>query len=217
MKVLVVGATGGSGRATVEELLAGGHDVTAFSRHADELPIRSAHVRRLVGDAMDPDSIEGAVAGQDAVVVALGVHDNPLAVRLLRRTATPVNVCSEGTKNVVAAMQRHGIRRLVVLSAYGVGETRRQLPLPWRLAYRLLLAEQIADKEKQERFVRDSGLDWVIAQPVRLTDREAHGAPYASTAGRVRRGSIPRADVARFLADAITGDAWLGRSVTLSG
>jgi uncharacterized protein YbjT (DUF2867 family) len=218
MKVLVMGATGGTGRATLEELLEGGHEVTAFSRHADtQLDGSSLKLHRIKGDALNPADVERAVSGQDAVVIALGVNDNPLRVRLLHQSRTPVDVCSEGTRNAIEAMKRQGIRRLVVLSAFGVGETREKLPLPWRLAYRFLIRDQIADKEIQERLVRDSGLDWVIVQPVGLTNGRPHGGVLASTEGDVRRNTVTRSDVGHFLARLIGGTRYLHRSVAVSG
>lgn len=217
MKVLVVGATGGSGRATVEALLADGHRVRAFSRHAGQLDLSSPNLEKWSGDATDEAEVERAVAGQDAVVVTLGVHDNPLKVRLLRRSSTPVDVCSRGTRNVIEAMKKHAVRRLVVESAYGVGDTREHLPRLWKLVYRVLLKEQIEDKELQERLVRESGLDWVIAQPVGLVDKPARGDAFVSPEGAVRHPVVARTAVGRFLARAAEVSDFQGHSVALSG
>ncbi|XXF75427.1 SDR family oxidoreductase [Myxococcaceae bacterium GXIMD 01537] len=216
MKVIVLGATGGTGQATVQELLDGGHEVTAFSRHADAIDLRSDRLHTVVGDAMHAEEVERALEGQDAVVVALGVNENPLKVRLLHHSRTPVTVCSVGTRNVIAAMKKHGLRRLVVLSAYGVGDTRNKLPLIFRMAYQLFLKEQIADKELQERTVRESGLDWVIVQPVGLTNEKSRLEAFASTQGEARKPTVSRRSVARFLASAIDGGQYLGRTVALS-
>jgi len=218
MKVIVFGATGGTGQATVQELLEGGHEVTAFSRHADRLEIHSERLHLLAGDALDSEDVERAMSGQDAVVVALGVNDNPLKVRLLHNSRTPTNICSEGTRNIIQAMHRVGVRRLVVVSAYGVGETRAMLPWTFKVFYQLLLKEQIADKERQEQLVRNSGLDWVIVQPVGLTYGRPHGdGVLASTRGEVHHNTIPRRDVGRFLASAVEGGQFLFRTVALSG
>jgi len=216
MRVIVFGATGGTGRATVQELLEGGHEVTAFSRHADQLELRSERLHLLSGDALYPEDVECAVPGHDAVVVALGVNDNPLKVRVLHRSRTPTNICSEGTRNIIRAMKKHGLRKLVVVSAYGVGETRDLLPWPFKMAYRLLLKEQMADKERQEQVIRDSDLDWVIVQPVGLTNARPKDAVLASSSGQVRHTTIPRRNVGRFLVQAMLGDRFLHRSVALS-
>ena len=113
-------------------------------------------------------------------------------------------------------MRRHGVRRLVVQSSFGVGATRDKLPWLYRLMFALLLKPQIDDTERQEREVRASGLDWVIAQPVNLTDAFEDAAPYASPNGEVRAMKVSRARVGRFLAEAASGPGYVGQSVALS-
>lgn len=216
MKVLVVGATGGSGRATVEELLARGHEVTAFSRHAGQLQPLAGRVKLVSGDAMNPVDVERAVAGKDAVIVTLGISESALRVRLFGGTNTPINVRSAGTRNVIAAMRKHGVRKLVVQTSFGVGATRDKLPFIYRLMFQLLLKPQIADTEQQEREVRASGLDWVIAQPVNLTDGVEREDPFASPDGEVRGMKVSRKRVGRFLVDAVQGAMYVGKSVALS-
>ncbi len=217
-KVLVVGATGGTGRAVIEELLETGHHVTAFSRHASKLDGLSERMTTIDGDATDPDEIDRAVRGHDAVVVTLGISENPLRVRLLGAARTPMDVRSAGTRAVIAAMRRHGVRRLVVQSSYGVGETRGKLRLLERVMFGLLLKPQIADTELQEVEVRDSGMEWVLAQPVHLTDDSADAhKPFASLDGRVQRWSVSRRSVARFLAHAVSAPEYVGQTVALSG
>lgn len=216
MKVLVVGATGGSGRATVEALLSRGHEVTAFARRADRLGSLSDRVKVVNGDAMNSSDLERAVQGQDAVIVALGISENAFRVRLRGSAGTPINIRSAGTRNVIAAMHRHGLRKLVVQTSFGVGETRHKLPLLYRLFFKLVLKPQIADTEQQEQVVRASGLDWVIAQPVNLTDKPEMEAAFASPDGEVRGMQISRKRVGRFLAEAIQSATYVGRSVTLS-
>ena len=215
--VLVVGATGGTGRATVEALLKRGHRVTAFSRRARSMDIDSDRVTLVNGDATNPDDVDRVVAGHDAVVVTLGITENPIRVRLLGAAKTANDVRSVGTRNVIAAMRKHGVRRLIVQSSYGVGDTRGQLRWLDRLFFSLLLKPQIADTELQEVEVRESGIDWTLAQPVHLTDEESDDVPFASPQGQVREWKISRNGVAQFLADAVQGREHVGRSVALSG
>ena len=134
-KILVVGATGGTGRATIDALVRQGHRVTAFSRHAESLEIDSDQVTLLNGDATKPEDVERAVAGHDAVIITLGITENPVRVRLFGAAKTPNDVRSVGTRNVIAAMRKHGVRRLVVQSSYGVGETRGSLRWVERLFF----------------------------------------------------------------------------------
>ena len=215
--VLIVGATGGTGRATVDELLARGHRVTAFSRHAESIDHPSPWLTRINGDATNPSDVDPVVAGHDAVIVTLGITENPLRVRVLGPARTPLDVRSAGTRNVVAAMHRNDVRRLVVQSSYGVGETRGRLRWLDRLFFNALLKPQIADTEAQEVAVRESGVDWVLAQPVHLDDDDDEGAPFASATGEVRRWKISRKSVAGFLAEAAVRHDFLRQSVALSG
>ena len=189
MNILVVGATGGSGHATVEELLNAGHRVTAFSRHADKLAGLSDRLHTVNGDATDPDDIDDAVPGHDAVVVTLGITENALRVRLFGAVATPMDVRSAGTRNVIAttaAPRRATPGRAKIVWR---GHTRDRLRWVDRLFFTLLLKSQIEDTEAQEQTVRESGLEWVIAQPVHLTDDASATPALASPQGTRRRGA----------------------------
>lgn len=217
MKVLVVGSTGGSGRAAVQHLLAAGHEVTAFSRRAESLEERSERLRFFNGDVTNPADVERAVVGQDAVVVTLGISENPLRVRFMGPAHTPLDVRSAGTRNVISAMRKHGVSRLVVQTSYGVGETRDRLGFVDALFFELLLKPQIADTEKQNQQVVESGLEWVIAQPVHLTDTADDEMPFLSTDGETGRMKVSRSSVGRFLASAVRGPEFVRKSVALSG
>jgi putative NADH-flavin reductase len=217
MKILVIGATGGTGRATVAELLSEGHHVTAFGRHPERVGAASERLSLQVGDALNPSDVERAVAGKDAVVVTLGISENPLRVRFFGPAHTPIDVRSAGTHNTIAAMRRHGVRRLVVLSSYGVADTRSKLGWADRLFFDLILKPQIADTEKQHLEVSQCGLDWVLVQPVHLTDAGVTEAPFASTRGDTEVLKVSRKSVARFLAMAAVGREYVQQSVSLSG
>lgn len=216
MKVVVFGSTGGTGRAVVRTLLAGGHQVTAFARDPAKMEMQT-RLSLVVGDVMNPANVARAVAGQDAVVVALGNSQNPFAMLLGAKRTTPANICEAGTANVIAAMQTASVRRLVCVTSFGVGETREKLPLVWKLFFRALLREQMQDKERQETVVRASGLDWTLVQPVGLDDTPATGAFLASRSGARRKAMISRADVAAFIAQEVTGPGHVGQTVTVSG
>ncbi|TKJ23422.1 NAD(P)-binding oxidoreductase [Blastococcus sp. CCUG 61487] len=215
MQVLVVGATGGSGRAAVAALAAEGHGVTALARRASTELAGLPGVRPVDGDATVPDDVDAAVRGQDAVVVTLGITESALRVRLRGSSGTPADVRSRGTAAVVAAMRRHGVRRLVVQSSYGVGETRHLLPLSARLVFALLLRPQIADHEVQEDVVRSSGLDWTLVQPVYLTDGDEPAV--LTTDGSVEGMKVSRRAVGGVLARLATGGDDVGRCVAVSG
>jgi putative NADH-flavin reductase len=197
--------------------LAAGHEVTAFSRRADGVALRSGHLKFVNGDATNPADVERAVQGQDAVVVTLGITENPLRVRFFGPARTPLDIRSAGTRNVISAMRKHGVRKLVVQTTYGVGETRDRLQFADRMFFKLILAPQIADTERQSDDVASSGLDWVIAQPVHLTDETKDDMPFVSTDGAIKERKVSRDSVGRFLASAVESASFVGKSVALSG
>lgn len=197
LRLLVVGASGGTGRELVTQALAGGHEVTAFLRPASRRPDPHPRLRIVLGDVMVPDALRDAVAGQDAVVCALG-H---------KRWFFPTRILSRGTEHLVAAMRGAGVTRLVVETALGIGDAWWQMGLQYTLFVRpVILPFYFHDKVRQEAVVRGSGLDWTIVRPGALTNGPA--------LGRFRTGArvghwlwtvrIARADVAAFmLAEAV--------------
>lgn len=220
MKVVVFGANGRTGRAVLLNLLAAGHEVTGFARDPEKLPEwKGRDYTRIKGDAMNPADVTRAVAGQDAVVVCLGDSSNPVVLRLGMKRSTPRNICEVGTANVIAAMQGAGIRRLVCVSAYGVGDSRDKLSTAFKVWYTALqLREQLADKERQEKVVKASGLDWTLVQPVGLTDGAFTGRWLASTSGDRRKRTISRVDLAWFIVnDVLLADAYKRETVVVSG
>ena len=216
MKVLVIGSTGGSGREAVKHLLAAGHEVTAFARSADRVAHAHPRLNVFEGDATDADAVDRAVRTHDAVVVTLGITENPLRVRLWGPSGTPMNIRSTGTRNVIAAMRKHGVRKLVVQTSYGVGATRGRLGAIDRAIFTLLLRPQIADTELQNAAVEACDLDWVLIQPVHLTSA-AEVAPYVSTEGATGRMKVSRDSVGWCLAHAIDNPAFIRKTVAVSG
>ncbi len=214
MRILIVGASSGTGRCAVEACLRGGHQVTAFARSAGKIEAR-AGLLPFRGDAMSPADVDAAIRGQEAVIVTLGIRENPLRVRLGLQQ-TPLNVRSQGTANVVAAMQRHGVRRLIAQTTYGIGTSRGRLSLGWALTFKLLLGPQIADSERQEMAVRSSGLDWTLVQPVGLVDRDTGRPPFTSETSRVRSMQVSRLDVAEFLMKLATESPAAQRCIAIS-
>ncbi|MDO8905499.1 NAD(P)-binding oxidoreductase [Hydrogenophaga sp.] len=160
-----------------------------------------------------------AACASDATVQSfdgsLGIRENPWRVRLLGSVHTPMDVRSQGARHVIEAMHRHGMRRLVVQTSDGVGATLGRLPFMVKLAFALMLRPQIRDTGRQEDAVRNSGLDWVLVQPVNLTDEAVAEPAFASTEGDFRSMKVSRQQVGEFLADAVLSDRYVGASVAL--
>lgn len=214
MHVLVVGASRGSGAAAVRALAAAGHAVTGYARSAPQRPVDDA--RYVAGDVMDARTLATAMVGQDAVVVALGISDNPIGVRLLRRAGTPLDVRSAGTARVIAAMAGAGVRRLVVQTTYGIGDTYARLPLSLKLFFSLVIAPQVRDSERQEQAVRRSGLDWTVLRPVVLDDSD-RATPVAVRDDDSFAGlHVSRSQVAGAVAGVLDDPASHRRTLTVS-
>jgi uncharacterized protein YbjT (DUF2867 family) len=213
MKVLVVGASRGTGRELVSELVERGHLVTAYARQA---ATGNDEVRHIAADVLDKEALGKAMIGQDAVAVTLGIPDNPFRVRLTRRASSPLDVRSRGTRNVVEAMQEHGVRRLVVQSTYGIGETYRHLPLGLKAFFSLAIRPQVTDHERQEALVRASSLDWTIVRPTVLHDDPTEESAYVATDDLAPTMRVGRRQVARVAADALASDELAGRVLTVT-
>lgn len=201
-RLLVVGASGRTGRHLVEQALERGYGVTAFVRDRSRLPIEDPRLTVVEGDVLDADAVGRAVRGQDAVLSALG-H---------KRYFGPSRILSRGTGNILRAMERHGVRRLVCQTSLGVGDSAGRMGLYYTLVVLpFVLPFYYWDKTRQERAIAASELDWVIVRPGVLTDgkprgRYRHGARIGSFLWTVR---IARADVAVFMLDQLESDAHL--------
>lgn len=193
MKLLIVGATGPTGRELVKQATAQGHDVTVLVRDAAKAAFASP-IKRVVGNVLDLASLQTAVVGQDAVVSALGsAPSGPFKATTL---------LSEGIRNLIAAMRTAGVVRLITITGIGAGESKGHGPWFYNLLIQpLVLRGTYHDKTRQETIVRDSGLDWTLVRPAILTNGPGKGRQevraYTALDG-VRVGTIRRADVAAF-------------------
>jgi len=183
-KILVLGATGGTGRLIVSQALARGHQVTALVRSpAKASDLKGA--RLVVGDVRDETALREALKGQDAVVSALGTPASPYR---------EVTLLSTATRALVDAMKAEHVSRLVCITGMGAGESAGHGGLLFdRLIFPLLLRKVYADKDRQEAIVRDSGLDWVLVRPAVLNDKPGRDAIRSlEELSKFRGGTISR-------------------------
>lgn len=201
-RILIVGATGGTGRQLVAQALERGFTVTALARNPARLAIEHPRLTVVCGDVLDGASVEAAMQGQDAVLSALG-H---------RPYFFPTRILSQGTANILRAMEACGVRRLVCETSLGVGDSAGRLGLAYTfLIIPLILPFYFWDKTRQERIIAASNLDWVIVRPGALTngarrDRLRHGRRIGSF---LWTASVARADVAAFMLDQAASNAYL--------
>ena len=207
MKLLILGATGGTGRQLLEQGLAAGHEITVLARDRAKVTAQHARLKVLEGDATDAAAVGGAMTGQDAVLAALGRGRTFRPERLMER-AVPV---------LLAAMRANNVRRLVFLSAFGVGETIRDVPLFSRLFAATLLRGIYADKLIGDNLIRQSGLDWTIMHPSQLTDgpltRRYRCGERLPLSGMPK---ISRADTAHSMLERLTDSASIGKTLLVS-
>lgn len=208
MKVLVIGATGGTGRCVVERALQSGHEVTAFARTPQKLTMQHERLRVAQGDVLVANAVLRAMQGQEAVICALG----PAA------GTAPGRIISEGTRNIIQAMAQTGVPRLVFESGMMVGEGRglRAINRFLLAAFRTLNRALYEDKLRAESLVRESGLDWIVVRPPKLKHMPGRGNYRVGPALNVNLpAGLSHADVADFMVKSVTTDAHLRQLVEI--
>jgi putative NADH-flavin reductase len=203
-KILVLGATGATGRLIVSQAAARGYDVTVLVRSAEKASdLKGAKL--IAGDARDERVLRQALKGRDAVVSALGTPASPFR---------EVTLLSSATRALVSAMKIEQVSRLVCITGIGAGDSAGHGGFLFdNLIFPLLLRKVYADKNRQETIVRDSGLDWILVRPSVLNDKPSRDTIRALTdLSSFHGGTISRADVASFVLDQVRDDAWVRRS-----
>lgn len=201
-RVLIVGATGGTGRQLVTQALERGSAVTALVRDPSKLQVDHPQLKVIQGDVLDEASVAAAMRGQEAVLSALG-H---------KRYFRPTRILSEGTRNILRAMETHGVPRLVCETSLGIGDSAGRMGLYYTLfVIPVILPFYYWDKTRQERMIAGSNVEWVIARPGVLTNgpkrgHSRHGRRVGSFLSTVR---ISRADVADFMLNQLASDTYL--------
>ena len=207
MNLLIFGATGCIGKQVITQALDQGHTVTAFSRDPHKLEIQHPNLKLFQGDVMDYVSVKQSMNQQEAIICVLGSGSS--------LTST---VRSEGTKNIIRAMEECKIHRLICQSTLGAGESWGNLNFYWKyVMFGFILRKVFADHERQEQFVQQSDLDWTIVRPGAfiegpLTGEYKHG--FSST--ETTKLAITHADVADFLLKQLSTDMYLGKAPSLS-
>ncbi len=205
MKLVLFGATGKSGLEIVKQSLAKGDVVTAFVRDPSKLEVEGDNLKVITGDIFDVASVSQAIQGQDAVVCALGSSE-------LKKTT----VRAEGTKNIIQGMKENKVKRLVIISAMGVGESWDTLSGINKFFFATLLKSAREDHEAQETAVKDSGLDWTIIRPSGLVDTPRTGIYDAGENIPAKTSRIARADVADLILKELEQNTNIGKALTIS-
>jgi putative NADH-flavin reductase len=202
MRILLIGASGGVGRAVLAEAARRDWAVIAQTRDPaklDPLPCRG----QILGcDPRDAEALADGLAGADAAVFALGVD-----------TLGKTTLFSASTAALIAAMGRAGVRRLVAVTGVGAGETRGHGGFLYdRIIFPLFTRRRYEDKERQEAMIAESGLDWTIVRPAPFSERPQTGPVevHETVAPGLVLRRIRRAEVAAFLCDCVETGAHIG-------
>ncbi|TAU93325.1 NAD(P)-dependent oxidoreductase [Rhizobium ruizarguesonis] len=202
-KILVLGATGPTGRHIVSQAVNRGYDVTVLVRSPEKADLKGAKL--VVGDARDEKALRQAIKGRDAVITALGTPASPFR---------EVTLLSTATRALANAMKAEQVSRLIAITGMGAGNSAGHGGFLFdKLIFPLLLRKVYADKNRQEDVIKRSDLDWTIVRHSILNNKPGGNAIRALTdLNSFHGGSISRVDVATFILDQVTSDAWFGGS-----
>jgi putative NADH-flavin reductase len=196
MRIAIFGATGRTGKPVVEQALQAGHEVTALVRDPSKMTTQHGRLRIVQGDVLDLEVVEVVVKGQDAVLLVLN-----------HTQTSPKDVLTRGTENVLAAMKKHGVRRIINLTGAGVADPQDR-PRLWNKVISFLLkrmaGDLLTDAERQAELIHKSGLDWTIVRGPMLTEGPYTGQIKAGYVGQGTGPRIARADVAGFMLQQLT-------------
>ncbi len=210
MNILILGATGDSGRLTTEKALAAGHDVTAYVRNPGKVTANNPRLSVIKGELGDVAAIRAAMEGQDAVISLLGPAGKAAGM-----------VYSAAMQTIVEAMRSAGVRRLIATATPSAADPKDRFSLPFWLAVkmiRLMAGDACADLSALGKVVSDSGLDWTLVRLPWLTSKP-HARP--AVAGYVGDKSIKlfflsRQRLADFLIDQLTDTTWVNKAPAIS-
>ena len=185
-------------------------DVTSAARSPAALPWHHERLRVAEANVMRPESLDAVVEGQDAVITSVSVGSG------LKEGRKPTTLLSEGTRKVIAAMNKQGVGRLVCLSSSAVEPVPALGVFFGKIMRPLLFKEMYEDMSRMEHEVRQSGLEWVLVRPSTLTDEPAEGS-YILGIDRIPKGwRIRREEVAEFALDQLEDERYLGRSIAMT-
>ncbi len=209
MKITVFGATGRTGRPLVRQALDEGYEVRAFVRDPSKVEIEHENLELVRGNVQNAEDVERAVAGSDAVLSVLG-----------HTPSSQDDILEVAARHIVAAMEKHGVRRLVTLTGAGVSDPRDE-PKLWNKLMNSLLklisGKVLEDSERHVEIVRNSDLSWVIVRVPMLTEGPHTGEYQVGYVGGDMSPRISRADVADFMLNQLHSGAYVHEAPVISG
>jgi putative NADH-flavin reductase len=214
MKILILGISGRTGMLVAEEALKRGFKVSGIAR--DKSKVGLAGVDITEGTPYDIATVRKAIDGCDAVVSTLSLF--PVSQGLFSRISTPVDLMSHSIQNTVTVMKEKGIKRIVLMTALGVGDSAREISWLFSLIVKISnISYAYADHAAQEKILEDSGLNWTIVRPTMLTNKNEDVSVLYNIKGEGKiKTSISRNAVARFIVEAIDKGEFIKQKPGLS-
>jgi len=207
MRLAIFGASGGTGQELLQQALARGDEIRALVRNPAKLTIKSNRLHVVPGDILDKTAVSTTLEGCEAALSTLGVN------KLGKNT-----ILSDGTRNIIEAMQAQQVKRFICLTSLGVGDSFNDVWWGFRWVTWTLMRNIFRDKEIQEQLVKHSSLDWIIVRPTQLVNGARTGK-YSVWLGRKPAGlrdRIRRADVADFMLAQTQIDHYLRKTPGIS-
>jgi putative NADH-flavin reductase len=201
MKIIVFGASGGTGLEVVEQALEAGHIVTAFVRMPSKMNIQHSNLTLFEGDVMNAEGVEKAIAGQEAVISVLGPVRPPVP-----------HMMETAARNIVTAMKKHGIRRIVSTTGAGVRQPEDQPKFMDRfigILLNLFAKKVVLDSAKNVKVIQASDLDWTIVRFPRLVNGAHTGKYRVGYVSKESSTQFSRADGADFILKELMEKKWL--------
>ncbi len=201
MNIIIFGASGGTGREVVKQALEAGHLVTAFMRTPSKVNLHHPNLRIFQGDVMDAPTVDQAIAGQDVVISTLGPTRPPVP-RMMETAA----------RNIITAMNKHGLRRLIATTGAGVRQPEDQPKLMDTfigILLNLLARKVVRDSAEGVRLIQSSHLDWTIVRFPRLKNGPHTGKYRVGYVSKESSTRLSRADAADFIVKELTDNGWL--------
>jgi putative NADH-flavin reductase len=211
MKIIIFGASGGTGKLVVQQAVELGYTVTAFVRNPEKMMQADKNLRIVKGDVLQYEAVRKYIPGHDAVISCLGAPANKA-----------YTLRSEGTRNILNAMKAASVNHFICQTSLGFGDSKiilRNTPFIFRkIIVPFFLATSFAEHEVQEQIIKESGVDYTIVRPgnmtnAALTGKYRHGFAYTDKTITVK---IARADTAHFMLQQLTDSRYLNKTTGIS-
>jgi putative NADH-flavin reductase len=212
MKIIIFGATGFSGQAILEEAIKQCHEVTILVRDASKIQSRYNNINIVEGNVLDPEVVASVLHHQEAVIQCLGVGG--------KGDGKPTTFISDATKIIVEEMEKQQIKRLIAMSNVGAGNSLAFQPwfftkiiLPYFMKWLKVI---IDDKNRMEPIIMNSELDWTIVRCPNIVDKTPKDNIHATLDGKGLKLAVTLDDMAEFIINQITDNAYSRQAPSIS-